>query len=92
MPPDHKRCKSMSVAPTISDLRLCPEFFDIVADRTWEAWWKPHGHPLDTIRARPTECANRVRPTKALFAGNVFLRIDGGEVFGCWSDWQYWGY
>jgi GNAT superfamily N-acetyltransferase len=35
---------------TVTDLRQCPEFFDTVADRIWQAWWKPQGHPLDTIR------------------------------------------
>jgi GNAT superfamily N-acetyltransferase len=35
---------------TVSDLRQCPEFFETVADRIWRAWWKPNGHPLDTIR------------------------------------------
>ena len=32
---------------TISDLRQAPEFFDVVADRIWQAWWKEKGHPLD---------------------------------------------
>lgn len=30
---------------TISDLRRRPDFFDIVADRIWRAWWKRHGVP-----------------------------------------------
>ena len=30
---------------TISDLRHRPEFFDTVADRIWQAWWKRHGVP-----------------------------------------------
>jgi GNAT superfamily N-acetyltransferase len=37
---------------TISDLRQRPEFFDIVADRIWQAWWKADGHPLDYISGR----------------------------------------
>ncbi len=45
----------MSLAFTIADLRQCPEFFDAVADRIWQAWWKPHGHPLDYIRGRLRE-------------------------------------
>ena len=36
----------------ISDLRLRPEFFDAVADRIWQAWWKADGHPLDYISGR----------------------------------------
>ena len=39
----------------IADLRECPQYFDIVADRIWQAWWKPHGHPLDDIRGRLRE-------------------------------------
>jgi N-acetylglutamate synthase-like GNAT family acetyltransferase len=37
---------------TISDLRLRPEFFDAVADRIWQAWWKADGYPLDYISGR----------------------------------------
>jgi hypothetical protein len=37
---------------TVSDLRQCPEFFDIVADRIWRAWWRDAGHPLDYISFR----------------------------------------
>jgi len=48
----------MSLALTISDLRRCPEFFDTVADRIWQAWWKPHGHPLNAIRSRLAENMN----------------------------------
>ena len=58
MPSDRKRRKSMSVALTISDLRQCPEFFDLVADRIWQTWWKPQGHAPDTIRARLIENMN----------------------------------
>jgi GNAT superfamily N-acetyltransferase len=34
----------------ISDLRQRPEFFDCVADRIWNAWWKSRGFPLSHIR------------------------------------------
>lgn len=37
---------------SISDLRRRPEFFDIVADRIWRAWWKDSGHPLEYITGR----------------------------------------
>src|SRR5262249_48079991 len=33
----------------ISDLRDRREFFDTVADRVWQAWWRPEGYPLETI-------------------------------------------
>ncbi len=39
----------MSLAYAISDLRQEPQFFDIVADRIWQAWWEPNGYPLDYI-------------------------------------------
>jgi N-acetylglutamate synthase-like GNAT family acetyltransferase len=34
---------------TISDLRRQPQFFNIVADRIWQAWWQPNGFPRDYI-------------------------------------------
>ena len=40
---------------SISDLRQRPEFFDIVADRIWRAWWKDRGHPLPYITGRLRE-------------------------------------
>lgn len=40
---------------TISDLRRQPRFFDIVADRIWQAWWQPNGFPRDRIVAGLTE-------------------------------------
>ena len=39
----------------ISDLRERPEFFDLVAERIWRAWWEPNGHPLRSITGRLTE-------------------------------------
>jgi len=45
----------MPLAFDIADLRQRPEFFDAVADRIWQAWWKPHGHPLAYIRDRLRE-------------------------------------
>jgi N-acetylglutamate synthase-like GNAT family acetyltransferase len=39
----------------ISDLRHRPEFFDRVADRIWQAWWRPSGVPPDYIRGRLRE-------------------------------------
>ena len=66
----------MSLALTISDLRQYPEFFDIVADRIWRAWWKPHGHPLEDIRGRLMENMNAERIPLALVAH------DRGEFLG----------
>jgi GNAT superfamily N-acetyltransferase len=37
---------------TMSDLRQHHEFFDTVADRIWQAWWKSGGYPLDYISSR----------------------------------------
>ena len=39
----------MSMPFTISDLRRQPQFFDIVADRIWQAWWQPNGFPREHI-------------------------------------------
>jgi GNAT superfamily N-acetyltransferase len=39
----------------ISNLRHRPEFFDTVADRIWQAWWKRNGVPLDYIATRLRE-------------------------------------
>src|ERR1700724_4605321 len=55
MPRDGAGRKSMSLPFTISDLRQRPEFFDSVADRIWQAWWKADGHPLDYITGRLRE-------------------------------------
>jgi N-acetylglutamate synthase-like GNAT family acetyltransferase len=60
---------------TISDLRQRPEFFDSVADRIWQAWWKADGHPLDYISGRLRENLNDAPIPFALVAhdGEVFL-------------------
>lgn len=42
----------------ISDLREKPEFFDAVAQRIWQAWWREKGHPLDFIAGRLRENLN----------------------------------
>jgi GNAT superfamily N-acetyltransferase len=39
----------------ISDLRDVAVFFDIVADRIWQAWWKRHGVPQAYITERLRE-------------------------------------
>jgi GNAT superfamily N-acetyltransferase len=53
---------------TISDLRQRPEFFDTVADRIWQAWWKADGHPLDYISGRLRENLNAAPIPLALVA------------------------
>src|SRR5258708_17317180 len=60
---------------TISDLRQRPEFFDTVADRIWQAWWKDGGHPLDYISGRLRENMNATPIPFALVAhdGKSFL-------------------
>ena len=60
----------------IADLRDCPHFFDIVADRIWQAWWKPHGHPLDDIRCRLRE---NMTPSPLPLA---LVAHQGGQFFG----------
>jgi len=60
---------------TISDLRQCPEFFDIVADRIWQAWRRDGGHPLDYISDRLRDSVNATPIPFALVAhdGKSFL-------------------
>jgi N-acetylglutamate synthase-like GNAT family acetyltransferase len=63
------------VSFTISDLRQRPEFFDEVADRIWQAWWKADGHPLDYICGRLQENLDAAPIPFALVAhqGSAFL-------------------
>jgi N-acetylglutamate synthase-like GNAT family acetyltransferase len=73
MPRSRAGRKSMSF--TISDLRQRPEFFDTVADRIWQAWWKADGHPLDRVSGRLRENLNVEPIPLALVAheGATFL-------------------
>jgi GNAT superfamily N-acetyltransferase len=68
--------KQMPLALSISDLRQRPDFFDVVADRIWQAWWRPHGHPLDYVRDRLAENMSPAPIPLALVAHN------GGEFLG----------
>jgi GNAT superfamily N-acetyltransferase len=61
---------------TISDLRQRPEFFDIVADRIWRAWWEETGTPLEYITGRLHENLNAEPLPIALVAHN------GAEFLG----------
>jgi N-acetylglutamate synthase-like GNAT family acetyltransferase len=65
----------MSLAFSISDLRECPEFFDTVADRIWQAWWRTDGHPLEYISGRLRENMDASSIPFALVAhdGAMFL-------------------
>ena len=65
----------MPPAFTISDLRQRPEFFDSVAERIWQAWWKADGHPLEYISGRLRESLSAMSIPFALVAhdGDVFL-------------------
>jgi predicted N-acetyltransferase YhbS len=56
----------MNVA--VSDLREQRGFFDVVADRIWRAWWKPHGVPLTYIARRLRETLGSERLPCALVA------------------------
>jgi GNAT superfamily N-acetyltransferase len=65
----------MSPPFTISDLRQRPEFFDTVAERIWQAWWKPDNYPLDYIAGRLGENMTATPVPLALVAhdGVAFL-------------------
>ena len=75
MPRDGAGRKSMSFPFTISDLRRCPEFFDTVAKRIWQAWWEASGTPLDYISGRLRENMDAAPIPFALVAhdGGTFL-------------------
>jgi GNAT superfamily N-acetyltransferase len=65
----------MSLSFTLSDLRQRPEFFDTVADRIWQAWWRADGYPLDYISGRLRENMDATPIPFALVAhdGEAFL-------------------
>jgi GNAT superfamily N-acetyltransferase len=64
----------MLATVTISDLRDVPQFFDTVADRIWQAWWKRHGVSLDHIIGRLRENLGAAAMPLALVAhdGDTF--------------------
>lgn len=66
----------MPLAFTISDLRQQPQFFDSVADRIWQAWWKPNGYPLAYVEGRLAENMQDTAIPLALVAH------DGGRFLG----------
>jgi GNAT superfamily N-acetyltransferase len=76
MPRDGAGRKSMSLPFSLSDLRQRPEFFDTVAMRIWQAWWKPDGYQLDYITGRLRENMGATPIPLALVAH------DGGSFLG----------
>lgn len=70
----------------ISDLRQEPAFFDTVADRIWQAWWKPHGHSFEQIAKGlgETMTGERIPFAIVAHAGDEFL----GSTLGIASDME----
>ena len=68
----------------ITDLRDCPHFFDTIADRVWQAWWRPNGHALEQVSAGLQEMMAGKPIPFALVArdGDEFL----GSALGIESD------
>ena len=60
----------------ISDLRQEPQFFDTVADRIWQAWWKPNGYSFEHVSNGLSEMMKGERIPFAIVAH------DGGEYAG----------
>ena len=60
----------------ISDLRQEPAFFDTVADRIWQAWWKPNGYSFEQIGKGLSEMMKGKRIPFAIVAH------DSGEFLG----------
>ena len=68
----------------ISDLRHEPQFFDTVADRIWEAWWKPNGYSFEHVSNGLSQMLKGERIPFAIVAheGDEFL----GSTLGIASD------
>jgi predicted N-acetyltransferase YhbS len=60
----------------ISDLREQPAFYDTVADRIWQAWWKLDGYSFGQISERLAATMQGERIPFAIVAH------DGGEFVG----------
>ena len=65
----------MPLPITISNLQQRPEFFDQVANRIWQAWWKADGHPLDYISGRLHESISAAPIPFALVAHDGAARV-----------------
>jgi GNAT superfamily N-acetyltransferase len=70
----------------ISDLRREPQLFDTVADRIWQAWWKPHGYSFEHVSNGLSEMMKGERIPFAIVAheGAEFL----GSTLGIASDME----
>lgn len=68
----------------VSDLRHQPQFFDTVADRIWQAWWKLDGYSSQQIADGLTAAMKGERIPFAIVAhdGDEFL----GSTLGIASD------
>lgn len=80
-PPPSEGPDSMPQDPVISELRISdlrrrPQFFDTVADRIWQAWWRESGHPLAYISTRLRE---NIEATPVPFA---LVAHDGERFLG----------
>jgi len=78
----------------ISNLRERPEFFETVADRIWQAWWKRHGVLLDYIQARLRENLTSpglpvalVAHEDALFLGTASLIVSDFDERPQYAPW-----
>ena len=61
---------------SIADLRDCPEFQPLLADRIWRAWWQPRGTPLALIESRVADnLGSGPIPT-------AFVAHEGGRFLG----------
>jgi len=65
----------MSFPFAVSDLRQRPEFFGVVADRIWRAWWRARCIPLDAISSRLQDNLKAAAIPFSLVAhdGEIFL-------------------
>jgi GNAT superfamily N-acetyltransferase len=78
----------------ISDLRDSPAFFDTVADRIWQAWWRRHGVPQAYIVERlrenmqgtglPIALLTRAGPT---FLGTASLLVSDLDERPNYAPW-----
>ena len=59
----------------IVDLKTAPHYFDVIADRIWNAWWKPSGAELADVEAALTDVVSSdVFPFTLVCAeGEVFV-------------------
>ena len=61
----------------IADVRNAPEYQDIVADRIWNAWWRPAGSELAEVQAALREVVAATR-----FPSFTLVASEGGRFVG----------